>query len=91
MEYGICIHGKINFDNCYYKLIRSPHDELITVACLQYFDEHDYDPSRFIRNSKNEIHVFADEELAVKKLIEWFKPEEIDKAYRPASKENVRD
>ena len=91
MEYGRCTHGKVDWDDCYYKLIRNLHTKLVTVACLQSFDEFDYDQSRFIRNSQNEIHIFADEELAIKKLIEWFKPEEIDEEYRPASKENVRD
>lgn len=90
MSYGIITHGNVDFTSCYYKLIRG-RDGLVTVACLQDFDEYDYDQSRFIRNSKNEIHVFADEDLAVKKLVEWFQPHEIDEEYRPNTDNNVRD
>lgn len=80
MNYGTKRHGDVG--EVYYKLIKSYRNDLITIACIQWFDEYDYDQSRFVRNSDNEIHVFESEELAQEKLNKWFKPEEIDPEYR---------
>lgn len=84
MEYGMIIHGSVGtLSEVYFKLILG-YNGFITVVCLQDFDEYDYDQSRFVRNSKNEIHIFESETKAVKKLNEWFKQEEIDEKYRDA-------
>jgi len=73
-------HG--NVGEVYWKILKSYRTDLFTVACLQWFDEADYDEDRFVRNSNDEVHVFESEELAVQKLNEWYKPEEIDSEYR---------
>ena len=88
-KYNNTYHGEVG--EVYYKLIRSPHTELVTVACLQWFDEADYEEERFVRNSENEIHVFADEELAIEKLNEWYEQDQIDEEYRRKSYDNIRD
>lgn len=73
-------HG--NVGEVYYQIIKSPRNELMNICCIQDFDEIDYDQSRFCRNSKNEIHCFETEEMAIEKLIKWFEPNEIDEEYR---------
>lgn len=74
-------HGDVG--NIYYQLYKSKHlNDLITICCMQDFDECDYDQLRFCRNSKNEIHCFESEEMAVQKLNEWFEPDQIDPEYR---------
>ncbi len=84
-------HG--NIDVVYYKLIRCRRDNKVSISCLQDFDEYDYDQSRFIRNSKDEIHVFESEELAQEYLNKWFEPHEIDPEYLDISinSDNIRD
>ena len=88
-DYGKIFHGEIG--NVYYKLYR--YKGLITVVCLQDFDEYDYNQSNFIRNSNNEIHIFESEELAIESLIKWFKPEEIDAEFHSYinNSDNVKD
>lgn len=59
---------------------------------MQWFDEPDYYEERFVRNSKNEIHVFETEEMAIEKLNEWYKPEQIDEEYlRIVKVDNIRE
>ncbi len=87
------IHGTVDMSSeVYWKLYRSQRNELVTVVCMQWFDEFDYYEDRFIVNSSGEVHVFDSEELAVEKLNEWYKEDEIDPEYRRKKRlENVRD
>lgn len=84
-------HGQVG--EVYWKLYRSARNELVTIVCMQWFDEGDYEEDRFIVNSNDEVHTFETEEMAKEKLNEWFEPKEIDPEYRMNSKEfnNVRD
>jgi len=88
------IHGTVDMSgDVYWKLYKSSRGNgFITVICLQWFDENDYYEDRFIKNSQDEIHVFETEEMAIEKLNEWYKPDEIDPEYRRSTIENlVRD
>ena len=81
MEESIRIHGNVSTqDDVYYKHLRMDND-LITVVCLQWIDEHDYDQSRFLRDSDSVVHVFETEKMAIDKLNEWFAPYVIDPEY----------
>ena len=76
------IHGNINFDNdCYFQIFKSGRTNMFTVVEMQHFDETGYDQNRFVRNSDGDIHCFEKEHDAIKKLNEWFKPDEIDPEY----------
>jgi len=74
------IHGEI--DEVYWKLYRRSDNALITVVCMQWFDEWDYYEESFIRTSDNNHHKFGTEELAIEWLNEKFTQEEIDPEYR---------
>ena len=82
-------HGDVG--EIYYQIIKSSRNNLMTVCCMQDFDEIDYNQSRFCRNSNNQIHCFESEEMAVEKLNDWFKPDEIDSEYRNYNNQLVRD
>lgn len=97
-NYGHKYHGVFDMqsNDVYYKLQRLDSG-IVTVTCLQWFDEPDYHQESFIRNSDNEIHAFETEEMAITKLNIWFKKEEIDPEYYIGHedgievKKNVRD
>ncbi len=56
------IHGMVEMSgDVYWKLLRM-NDGLITVACLQWFDEFDIDENKFICNSEDRIHVLSSSE-----------------------------
>lgn len=83
---GHVIHGEVDLaDGVYYKLLWTHNNHrnchVVTVVCMQWFDEHDYDSSKFVRNDEGDVHVFATEELAKAKLNEWFNKEDIDPGY----------
>ena len=65
----------------YYRLYLDGNN-LITVVCLQHFDEIDYYDYNFVRNSEGEKYFFDEEEDAIRQLNEWYKSEEIDPEYR---------
>lgn len=53
-----------NPDSPYYKLLRN-RNNLWCVACLQWFDEYDYDQNRFLVNKKtHEQYKFENEDDA---------------------------
>jgi len=97
-DYGHKYHGVFDMqsNDVYYKLQRL-ESGIVTVTCLQWFDEPDYYQENFIRNSDNEIHAFETEKMAIAKLNLWFKKEEIDPEYytgeeeKEVDKSNVRD
>lgn len=86
-------HGNVNMsDDVYYKLLRYYKTGLITVVCMQWFDEPDYDEKDFIRDSNDSIHVFETENMAIVKLNEWYPKDQIDPEYHSAVNcDNVRD
>lgn len=54
--------------------------------------EPDYYEERFVRNSGDAIHVFETEDMAIEKLCEWYKPDEIDEEYlKRIVKDNIKD
>lgn len=78
----------------YYKLYRSSRTELITIVCMQWFDEFDYHEERFVRDSTGYIHSFDTEEEAKIKLNEWYKSSQIDPEYliySPKENDLIRD
>lgn len=86
-------HGNVNMsDDVYYKLLRHYKTGLVTIACMQWFDEYDYNEKDFIRDSEDKIHVFETEDMAIEKLNEWYTKDQIDPEYHSASmKDNIRD
>ena len=52
------------------------------MACMQWFDEYDYDQDRFFPNDKGEPLKFYSEDEAIEWLNENIKPELIDPQYR---------
>lgn len=71
-------------NDVYYRLIRSHrNDEWLTVVCMQWFDENDYDQSKFLRaKGTDEVLMFSTEEKAIKFLNDNIKPENVDPEYR---------
>ena len=67
-------------DPIYYRIYKL-QSYLITVVCMQYHDEKDYDQTKFVKNSKNEVHTFETEQEAKEKLNEWYPKEKIDPQY----------
>lgn len=62
--------NKINWESedCYWRPIWSSRINNPTIACLQYFDEPDYDHEMYLTDLK-----FPNEELARKWLDDWIK------------------
>lgn len=88
------VHGNIDTSSdVYYRLYQSERQGgLITIVCMQWFDEMDYYEDRFVKTSDGEAHTFETEEMAIEKLNKWFKQEEIDPEYRRAQIEKlIRD
>lgn len=85
---GTNYHGE--YTEVYWKLYRQQNG-LVTVVCMQWFDEYDYYEDRFIVDSNDNVHVFDSEESAIKKLNEWFSVDEIDPKYQYIKYNNVRD
>ena len=78
------IHGNIDFDSnkCYFQIIQSNRlNNKMTICEMQWFDEYDYDQSKFCKNSIGDVHCFETENMAMVKLNEWFEPTEIDDKY----------
>jgi hypothetical protein len=78
-------------NDVYYKLYKSHRNGLITIVCMQWFDEWDYHEDRFVRNTEGVIHKFSTEDEAKQKLNEWYKPHEIDPEYRDTDTSLIRD
>ena len=84
------LHGTI--DEVYWKLYRKQTNGLVTVVCMQWFDEYDYYESLFIRDSDCNHHKFGTEELAIDWLNEKFPADDIDPEYRRGNNSrNVMD
>lgn len=66
-------------NDVYYKIFLT-RDDLVTIVCMQWFDENDYDHSRFYRVAGEEAK-FMTEEHAKHFLNQNFKPECIDPEY----------
>lgn len=65
----------------YYKIYYSERDNVMTVVCMQSFDEDDYYQYRFFKDENGDPYRFDDEEDAIKFLNEKFKTEYIDPEY----------
>ena len=66
----------------YYKIIKKFGSNAVTIACLQDFDEIDYDQDDFFKDSKSRCICFYSEENAIQYMNEKFKYEFIDERYR---------
>jgi hypothetical protein len=73
-----------NINPVYYRIIRSSNDDtLLTICCMQWFDESDYNESRFLcAKGTQERLKFSSEEKAIKFLNENIHQENIDPDYR---------
>lgn len=73
----------MDYNDVYYRLIRTgDNEDIITVCCMQDFDEYDYDRSRFLcAKGTDERLIFSTEEKAIKFLNDNIKPENIDPEY----------
>lgn len=79
MEYTT---GRVYTNEVYYRIYRTDRNNLMTVVCMQNFDEYDYDSEQFVKNSDGEPYLFYNEEDAATKLRDWYIPEQIDPEYR---------
>lgn len=70
-------------NNCYYRPLT--FEGFATLACMQWFDEYDYDKKRFFRDKDGERYHFDTEEEGIKWLIDNIKPDKIDPEYRNIS------
>ncbi len=73
----------------YFRLHQNPSDGLISVITLQYFDELDYDETKFVKNSEGERYWFENEEDAISQLNDWYEQEEIDEEFRLNKKQDT--
>lgn len=67
-------------NDVYYK-VYVDSDDLITVVCMQHFDEDAYDQNRFYTNGLGESVKFECKSDAIDFINEKFKPEYIDPQY----------
>jgi len=67
-------------DEIYYKLYLTPGG-VITVVCMQEFDEYDYNPLKFYKDSEGNPVQFKTEEEAAAFLNERVHPDVIDSEY----------
>lgn len=64
------------YDEVYYRLYLSPHDEKICVITMQDHDEYDYDHDRYLREKGTDlVCMFYDEHDAIKYAQEKLKHE----------------
>ncbi|AFC21613.1 hypothetical protein GAP32_163 [Cronobacter phage vB_CsaM_GAP32] len=77
-------------DDVYYRIIRTREDDnILTVVCMQWFDEDAYDVNRFLcAKGTDDRLIFSTVEKAVKFLNDNIKQEFIDPEYRCMTQEN---
>lgn len=61
----------------------------MTVVCMQDFDECDYHQSQFVVDIMGRPYQFDNEQDAITRLNQWYKPEQIDPEYRTASSNDL--
>lgn len=81
------VRSKSN-NEIYYKLYNS-RDGYVTICCMQWFDEYDYDETRFISDSENNVLIFSSEKEAITYLNDNFDKEDIDPEYYRARKKSI--
>lgn len=71
-------------NDVYYRIIRTSDDDtLLTICCMQWFDEYDYDETRFLcAKGTDERLRFSTEEKAIKFLNDNINQENIVPEYR---------
>ena len=67
-------------DGCYFRMYKD-RDDLICIIEVQYFDEYDYDETRFVRNKQGERYYWTTERAARKQMIEWFDKKQVAEEY----------
>ncbi len=74
----------------YYKLYKSTRHGM-TIVCMQDFDECDYYQDQFVVDIMGRPYQFDNEQDAITRLNQWYKPEQIDPEYRtPNTNDLVR-
>lgn len=68
----------------YYRIYLSHQTQLLTIVCMQDFDEHDYVQHRFLTGKEDEILKFNSEEEAIKYLNKFVPPNKFDPEYLSA-------
>ena len=71
-------------DTIYYKIYLDHESELLTVVCMQYFDEQDYVPHRFLMPDGQSVK-FSTEEEAIAYLNANVPYDKIEPEYRSAN------
>lgn len=72
----------MDYNDVYYKIYKTPRlDDKLTIVCMQWFDEYDYDQDRFFYDKDGYLLQFDDEEKAITWLNENIKAELIDPEY----------
>lgn len=67
-------------DKPYYRPLT--YNGYTTLACMQWFDEYDYDEKRFFRDSNGKRYKFTNEKEGLEWLLENIKHHKIDPEYR---------
>lgn len=65
----------------YWRIYQSTSN-LMTVVCMQWFDEPDYFKENFVRNADQVPYYFDSEEEAIDQLNIWYKTDQINPEYR---------
>jgi hypothetical protein len=79
-------------NDVYYRIMFWDKIERLTVVTMQWFDEHDYNENKFLRDEDNNVMRWNNEVEAIQFLNENFKPEYIDIDYvTPNNKEFIKE
>lgn len=68
------------YNECYYRPLT--YNGYATLACMQWFDEFDYDEKRFFKNENGDRYRFPSEEEGVRWLFENIKADLVDPEYQ---------
>jgi len=70
-------------NDIYYKIYQSSRlNGMLTVVCMQWFDEYDYDEDKFFTDEDGDVLKFSTEDEAERWLNKNIKPELIDPEHR---------
>ena len=81
--------GYTSSNDVYWRIYQSTKSQLMTVVCMQWFDESDYHHERFVTDSSLHPYMFDSEAEAVTQLNLWFEKDQIDPEYRGGQSINL--
>jgi len=71
-----------DYDNVYYKIYYWSIKDCVTVVCMQWFDEDDYNEEHFFKDENGEVLMFYQEKEAIEWLLNNIKDDKIDPEYK---------